>query len=396
MSDTYTETSTTSYGDRIKKSFGGMITGIALFFGSFAFLWWNEGNNVDNIKKELYIEKNAIQVEAAEIDRANDGKLIAVAGTAKATVEELTDWQVTVKNALSLKHDVEMYQWVENKETRSHDNMGGSQTTTTTYSYQKEWSSSYNDSSKFRNPEGHSNPNFPIQSGKVVAPEASLGQYKLNQQQVSSIGGSVSVPELPEELSDSVGDYKLISGSYYPYDYDPANPRVGDVKITFSYVPSGAEVSVMGQQRSNNTISKVSTDNGDIYLQYDGNMSKNEMLHKFKRANTMMTNVFRLLGWLMMFMGLKMLADPLVALAKVLPFLANIVSFITGVVFFFLSVMLSLLTIAIAWLAYRPVLSIVLFIVIGGLAFMCKKYISAQKAAATATGTSDQQQPVKS
>ncbi len=274
--------------------------------------------------------------------------------------------------------------------------MGGSQTTTTTYSYQKEWSSSYNDSSKFHNPEGHSNPNFPIQSGKVVAPEASLGQYKLNQQQVSSIGGSVSVPELPEELSDSVGDYKLISGSYYPYDYDPANPRVGDVKITFSYVPSGAEVSVLGQQKSNNTISKVMTDNGDIYLQYDGNLSKNEMLHKFKRANTMMTNLFRLLGWFMMFMGLKMLADPLVTIAKVLPFLASIVSFITGTVFFLLSVMLSLLTIAIAWFAYRPVLSIVLLVIVGGLAFMCKKYIAAQKAAKTATPAAPaQQEPAK-
>ncbi len=396
MTDTYTETTTTSYGERVKKSFGGVIAGLALFFGSFALLWWNEGNNVDNIKKELYIEKNAIQVESGEIDRANDGKMIAVAGTATSSVEELTDWQVTAKNALSLKHDVEMYQWVERSSSSSKDNMGGSQTTTTTYTYEKEWSSSYQDSAKFKHPEGHSNPTFPVQSGKVVANEASLGKYKLNQQQVSSIGGSVAVPDLPEEISDSVGDYKLISGSYYPYDYDPAAPRIGDVKITFSYVPSGAEVSVMGQQKSNNTISKVMTDNGDIYLQYDGNLSKNEMLRKYKQANTMMTNLLRLLGWFMMFMGLKMLADPLVTLAKVFPPLASIISFVTGVVFFLLSVMLSLLTIAIAWFAYRPVLSICLLVVVGGLAFMCKKYISAQKAAKTAAAAPAPQEPAKS
>ena len=46
-----------------------------------------------------------------------------------------------------------MYQWKEESHSESQDNLGGSETTTTTYPYDKIWSDSPIDSSYFKKPE---------------------------------------------------------------------------------------------------------------------------------------------------------------------------------------------------------------------------------------------------
>lgn len=46
----YTETTTTTYGQRVKKSFGGIGSGILLFIVGTILLWWNEGRAVKTTK----------------------------------------------------------------------------------------------------------------------------------------------------------------------------------------------------------------------------------------------------------------------------------------------------------------------------------------------------------
>ena len=42
----YTETTTTSYGSRLKNSVGGVFSGILMFIIGTCLLWWNEGRAV--------------------------------------------------------------------------------------------------------------------------------------------------------------------------------------------------------------------------------------------------------------------------------------------------------------------------------------------------------------
>ena len=42
----YTETTRTSYGQRVKNSFGGIVSGILLIIIGTVLLWWNEGRAV--------------------------------------------------------------------------------------------------------------------------------------------------------------------------------------------------------------------------------------------------------------------------------------------------------------------------------------------------------------
>ena len=76
-------------------------------------------------------------------------------GEDAVTEETLVDpyFNVSTK-ALKLYRKVEIYQWVENVTTSTERGSGGSETTTTDYSYAKEWQEGLVDSSSFHDP-GH-------------------------------------------------------------------------------------------------------------------------------------------------------------------------------------------------------------------------------------------------
>ena len=134
------------------------------------------------------------------------------------------------------------------------------------------------------------------------------------------------------------------------------------------------------KQKPDNTLTSMTYKDSTVYLQQDGIKDKAEMLDTFKQSNKIFTIILRVAGWFIMFIGLSMLINPLVVLFKVVPFLEKFVGAITGGVIFLISLVLSLLTIAIAWLAYRPLLSIGLLIVVGGLVFVLKnKFLATKK-----------------
>jgi Transmembrane protein 43 len=51
-----------------------------------------------------------------------------------------------------------MYQWKEEKKEDTQNNVGGGTTTTTTYDYSRVWSDKPINSSEFKHPENHDNP----------------------------------------------------------------------------------------------------------------------------------------------------------------------------------------------------------------------------------------------
>lgn len=84
-------------------------------------------------------------------------------------------------DVVRLKRHVEMYQWKETKESHTTQNTGGSETTETTYSYSKVWSDRPLDSSSYRHPDGHQNPDMPLTSRTFDSTGAHLGAYHVDQ-----------------------------------------------------------------------------------------------------------------------------------------------------------------------------------------------------------------------
>ena len=153
MKMAYQEVTTTGYGTRVGNSFKAIGGGFLMFVLGTALLWWNEGRAVKT-EKMLDEAGNAyVEMENPnKKDASLEGELIC--GTAMATTEDsLVDTQFGIgAKAISIRRNVEYYQWVEHSQTKREDKLGGKEVTTTTYTYTKEWVSSPIESSDFHDP----------------------------------------------------------------------------------------------------------------------------------------------------------------------------------------------------------------------------------------------------
>lgn len=325
-----------------KNIFGNIIFGLILFIGSFFLLWLNEGNNAKNLATASYMDKKAVQIDASPVSAANDNLLVAVTGKA-ITDNTLKDENIELPNTLVLKRTVKMYQWEEKK----HDSDGNE-----TYEYVKSWSANKIDSDNFHD-KTHINPDFPLESKNFYAQNAKFGDFNLTSGQISNIKPESDFIDLPPNSKYSVVKEQYYSGK------NIQTPEIGDVLISYRYAPSGTNISIIGIQK-NNQLTSFSYKNRSNFVQYNGHMNKEGIIGKYRHDNSTLTMILRLTGWLLMFIGLKMLISPIEAIFGFIPILGNIANSLVSVILALISLALSLVTIAIAWFVYRPVASIIL------------------------------------
>lgn len=165
---------------------------------------------------------------------------------------------------------------------------------------------------------------------------------------------------------------------------NPGAPEVGDVRITWTYIPDTVAISVASCQIGNTFTPYVAENGYRVDLLQMGTRSKDLMFQAAKDGNTMWTWILRFVGWFMMYIGLQMILKPLSVLGDVLPILGNILEFGTSIISFFVSSVVALVVISIAWLFYRPLLGIVLLAAAGGLVWLLIKRKKAQTPAPAA------------
>jgi len=386
-----TETTTESWGSRLGGSFKGVLVGLAMFIAGFPILFWNEGDSVRTAKALDEGEGACIPVESnAKVDPELDGRLVHMAGRAD-TKDVLSDDEFGVSaTAIALERKTEMYQWIESSETKEKKNLGGSVTKTTTYTYRKDWSEDAVDSSDFKEP-GHDNPaaiEFP--SLEKRAANVTFGAFRLNEGQIKRIGHAQAY-SFPTDFVCKVERVQLRGGTVYVPNREtrenPLNnrdvqsqPRVGDMRVTFSVVRPH-DVSIVAKQRGDGFTGYIAKTKKRIDMLSDGVRDVSEMFDAARSANTFKTWLIRLVGLFIMYLGLSKVFKPLSTLADVLPILGDIVEMGTGLVAGVLAIVCALATIAVAWIFYRPVLGVLLLVAAGGLAFLLWKMKMAKKAA---------------
>jgi len=359
------------------------LVGIILFLIAFPLLFWNEGRALKRYKTLKEGGAAVLSVTSDSIDAANSGKLIHVTGRAD-TAATLTDSVFGVSaNAIKLKRVVEMYQWKETSRSETKKKLGGGTETVTTYAYSKIWSDEPISSAGFKKPTEHQNPgSIPYESAELTADKVTLGAYVLSPSLVGRIQNFESLAvgsdtPLPENLK---GKAKLQDGGFY-IGADPASPQVGDTRIKFK-VSKPTDVSVIAKQVDNTFEPYATKAGGTIELLQTGLHSADAMIQKAQKSNKMLAWILRLVGFMLMLIGLNMILRPLSVLADVLPFLGNIVGAGTGILSLLLAAILSLITIAIAWIVYRPLLGIILFVVAVGLTLAIRTKLKSAKVAA--------------
>src|SRR5829696_9059311 len=148
MPDQFVTVTRTGCLSNIMNSFVGVLFGIILFVVAFPVLWFNEGRT-----NMATVAKASVLVDGASVNAQTEGKQVAVDGTLTSD-ERLGDTPYLTAGAyVQLDRKVEMFAWVESKSTDTHKDVGGGSTTTTTYSYEKQWTSSPDDSQSFEHPQ---------------------------------------------------------------------------------------------------------------------------------------------------------------------------------------------------------------------------------------------------
>ena len=401
----YTESTSHSWFNRLGSSFGGMLAGIVLVIAGAVVLWWNEGNFV--FTGDALREAQSVTRELGDIntlDSAKNGMLVHAVGPL-ATKDTLNDpiFGVTI-NAIRLERAVEFYQWVERSRSEKRQKLGGGEETVTTYTYAAQWTGRPVDSSAFKSPQARAeNRNvvlMHLDNLKVQAGNVSFGAYRLPDFLINAVGGATPLNVvLPAEVAAKLNkqpagagaaDMVHAVGNTVLLGASPHMPQIGDVRVSFKETRPGT-VSILAKLNGD-TFEHYLAGNGQRVSELSmGVHSLENMYGDAHSANVITTWILRLLGTVLVVVGLRMLLAPLEVLAGVIPLLGSIVGAGAGIVSVLLGLAFSLVVISIAWLRFRPLIGTVMLVVSGALIVLLYMRGRSRKAAAAqgpaATGT---------
>jgi hypothetical protein len=204
-----------------------------------------------------------------------------------------------------------------------------------------------------------------FKSSSWDAERIQIGDFKLSQSLVDKITNFKPL-EAKREIRRNPNyaqksNIQLVDGIYYFGD-DPVSPKVGDLRVGFSYV-APQDYSIISKQIKNSFEPYRTKSGGTVELLSAGTHSADEMFKQAEDLNRTKTWIWRGLGFGMMALGLFLVLKPLSVAADVIPFIGDIVEVGGLLVAILLAGCLSLITIAIAWIFYRPVLAIAMLVI---------------------------------
>lgn len=367
--DNYTEVTNKGCGSNVLGSCVGTIIGLILFVAAFPLLWWNEQRSLERANALHEGARIVVKAMPEKVDPGNEGKLVYLTGKA-LTPEMLQDrtFGISVR-MLRLKRTAEMYQWQEEKDERTEKQIGGGSHTVTTYSYQKAWSDQLRDSQQFRHPEGHQNPaQMPYESHTFQVSENKLGAFHLSEALLAKLQNFKPYPITPEMASKLPAAerqvLKFSDGKYYR-GANPATPQIGDARISFAVVPQ-QDVSLVARQVQD-TFEPYQIKKQQIELIEPGTLSTQTLFQHELQRNNILTWILRVVGTLLMIIGIALVFGPLQAIGNVIPFVGDLVGAGTGCVAAGIGAALSAGTIALAWVVIRPLIGVPLFIAMLGI-----------------------------
>ena len=373
------EKTSTSWFSRLGGSLTGAVFGLVLLIVAIVALFWNEGRAVATYKSLNEGLSIVVTTDATRIDPALDGKLVHIESDVTPAADIVdADTGVTASGVIGLARNVEMYQWVETQISTTEKKLGGGEETVTTYSYATEWSGSAQDSSSFKEPQGHENPHFWLPSAETLVDVAQLGAFSVTGSQIASVGvreAMLITDETAAEASAALGypgEGRSVMQALY-FGADEKAPQIGDTKISFEKIVL-PEVSIVGMQNGD-ILTDYTTQNGyALFLLAAGREPSAKMFADSQANNALLTWVIRAAGTFGLFVGFGLILRIFSVIGDVIPFVGSLIAFGTGLTSFVMAVAVGAIVIAIGWFAVRPLLSLGLIAVVGAIIWAYSKY----------------------
>ncbi|MFA6016707.1 MAG: TMEM43 family protein [Patescibacteria group bacterium] len=364
---TTVETTSTSWFSRLGNSFKNIFIGFLLIIGSIILLFWNEGRAVkteQNLKEGFSV---VVSVSPDKKDLKNEGKLIHFSGTTKSP-NLLTDGEFGISaSALKMQRIVEVYQWKEESKSKTTQKLGGGTETTTTYTYAKDWSDKFIDSSNFKEAETHQNPSTKLFSDQEwISSGVTVGEYAISEDLLSALSGYKSFA-IPQEMFDaknttSSAQLQLVGNTIYYQTSNVTTPEIGNTRIKYEII-APQDISVIYKQSGDMLVPYQTKNGSSISMIQLGKSTAEEMFKNAQESNKTMTWILRFVGALLLFIGFNMILGVLPVVGSVIPFIGNIIGAGVGLVSFLLTLIIASITIAVAWITYRPFVAVILFAV---------------------------------
>lgn len=368
----YTQRTTSGWFTRLKGSFAGMLTGLAMILGAIWMLFWNEGRAVRQYQALDEGQSSVMSISAASLPGNAQGQLVHLNGRVESATPLEDDRFGVRSDGLRLKREVEMYQWVEIEDSEYRTETGGRRVKTVTYDYRREWRRSLINSGEFRHASSHQNPaTMPLSSVTRTVPSATLGALTLGPELIEEIDALEPLPV--EEISASIpglGPPQVLGDILY-YG-NSASPQIGDLRIRFYHTPE-QDVTLVGKL-SGNRLTEFPTSSGNTLLMLrEGLLSAEEVFGKAREDNNTLTWGIRFAGFMLMMFGFRMILKPLRILTDVVPLLGRIAGLAINLGAGLMAVAMAALTIGISWLLFRPLLAVGLLLVGAGALYMLQK-----------------------
>ncbi len=356
MPDSFSTTSTVSYGGRIINSIKGVVIGLLLFVVSFGVLYWNEGR-VDLAN----IAKTAVEVNSAAVssDATLTGKLVSTTGSVDSSQNIGDSLFLNPDKFIAAERKVEMYAWVEKTQTQSSSNTGGSKTTTTTYTYSQNWVESPKLTSDFKHPEGHENPVKSLNDSTTEVTTASIGAYSFDPQSVGLPGLS---PLALNAHDVTVKNGATLASDNYLFIKNSATgtfeaPQLGDLRVSYLVLRPGFNGTIFGQLNGVKIDPYVDQAGNNLYRLFVG--SRNQALATLQTEFLTMLWLLRAVGFLLMWFGLLAFFGPVSVVMDFLPVFGTISRSLIGTVTFLAALVLTVTTIVVSIIAHSLVALIV-------------------------------------
>ena len=392
-------------GAAIGKTISGIGGGfLALLIGTI-MLVYNEGDFKRT--SDAIEEAESVVVEMADVnilDDEQEGKLaygVSLTQTEDILKDDLFDVAV---NGIKLLRDVKYYQLVEIRHERTETDSDGDERTVVTYTYENKWTNEPVNSAKFNTSKYHSYNwvRANIDTMTVWAGVVGWGAYKLPDFLKYAIGGDVAPVQLKlsEEkrgkwettiemasssrtasaLVKAKSENVHIDGNTIYLGPNPSSPVIGDVRVQINYIPPGRDLSVIAQVKGNTFTKYVAKNKKEYFSVKNGNLSLSKMIEEDKSENTSTAWMMRIFLTLLIITGIRLVMMPISIFSSKIPVLGGLVR--GGVVFvsFMIGLIWSLVVIALAWLYYRPLVTLIILFVVAGLIILVRMKIKRRAA----------------
>lgn len=131
---------------------------------------------------------------------------------------------------------------------------------------------------------------------------------------------------------------KLDSGYLFIGKGVQGNPEIGDIRISYTALASPTTVTVFGQQSGQGLVPYLYDKSSTFFRALTGD--RNSAISQLQTEHTLITWLLRGAGFLMLWLGLTLVLNPLATIAGVLPLLKQITGFLTGIVTFIVALVL--------------------------------------------------------